>query len=362
MKHRKILFVFIMVVTVLGCSTDSENTDTSIPEDTTAYFPPLASDEWETITPKELDWDEDEIQPLLDYLKSKGTKAFLILKDGRMALEWYAEDFSKDSPWYWASAGKTLTSFTTGIAQEDGLLRITDKTSAYLGEGWTSLSKQKEDLISVRDQLSMTTGLDDTRGDCKTPDCLVYIADAGTRWSYHNAPYTLLQDVVANASSRTFESYYNIKLRDKIGMNGQWISTNGSNNVYWSTARSMARFGLLNQHEGEWNGTIILGDIDFLKDMKNTSQNLNKSYGYLWWLNGKDSAMIPQSQVVYDTELMPNAPTDLYAGLGKNDQKLYVVPSENLVIVRMGEDTGITTLGPSSFDDELWSFINSIVD
>ncbi|MFT5738183.1 MAG: hypothetical protein ACI9SG_002535 [Maribacter sp.] len=124
----------------------------------------------------------------------------------------------------------------------------------------------------------------------------------------------------------------------------------------------MARFELLNLNNGVWDKTAILGDTSFLEGMKNTSQPLNKSYGYLWWLNGKESAMIPQSQVIFETTLMPNAPEDLYAGLGKNDQKLYIVPRQNLVIVRMGEATGVTTLGPSSFDNELWELINSVID
>jgi CubicO group peptidase (beta-lactamase class C family) len=255
-----------------------------------------------------------------------------------------------------------LTSFTTGIAQEEGFLALTDKSSDYQGEGWTSLSTEKEGLITVWNQLSMTTGMDDTQGDCKTPDCLTYIADAGTRWSYHNTPYTLLQDVITNASNTDFPTYFNSKLSNRIGMTGQWLSTNQSNTVYWSTARSMARFGLLNLNKGVWDKTAILGDTIFLESMKNTSQPLNKSYGYLWWLNGKESAMIPQSQVIFETTLMPNAPEDLYAGLGKNDQKLYIVPSQNLVIVRMGEATGVATLGPSSFDNELWELINSVID
>lgn len=362
MKHKVILSVLILAVSIMSCSTDSETNEDSTPDLTPTYFPPIGSDDWETISAAELNWNADAVQPLLDYIKSKDTKAFLILKNGRIALEWYAEDFTKESPWYWASAGKTLTAFTTGIAREDGFLQLTDKTSVYLGDGWTSLSEEKEDLISVWNQLTMTAGLDDTRGDCKTPDCLVYIADAGTRWSYHNAPYTLIQDVIANATNTDFENYYNLKLRDRIGMTGQWLSSNGSNNVYWSNARSMARFGLLNQRDGVWEGTTILGDTDFLTSMKNTSQDLNKSYGYLWWLNGKESAMIPKSQIVFERALIPNAPDDLYAGLGKNDQKLYIVPSQDIVIVRMGEETGIDTLGPSGFDNELWGYINNVIN
>jgi CubicO group peptidase (beta-lactamase class C family) len=365
MKYKTPVFLLIIGLLSIACSTDADTAiqDDFISEQTAInlYFPPLNSTEWETTTLTELKWNEVATQALYTFLEEKNTKAFIVLKNGRIAVEWYGTDFTQDSPWYWASAGKTLTSFTTGIAQEEGFLALTDKSSDYLGEGWTSLTTEKEGLITVWNQLSMTTGMDDTQGDCKTPDCLTYITDAGTRWSYHNAPYTLLQDVITNASNTDFPTYFNTKLRDRIGMTGQWFSTNESNNVYWSTARSMARFGLLNLNNGVWDETTILGDTSFLKGMKNTSQPLNKSYGYLWWLNGKESAMIPQSQVIFETTLMPNAPEDLYAGLGKNDQKLYIVPSQNLVIVRMGEDTGVTTLGPSSFDNELWELINSII-
>lgn len=366
MKSTKHIVLFMLAMIIISCSTDADSTtedEINISEpDVELYFPPLNVSDWEAVTLTELKWDADAAEELYAFLEDKNTKAFVVLKNGRIAMEWYGTDFTQDSPWYWASAGKTLTSFTTGIAQEEGFLRLTDKSSDYLGEGWTSLSTEKEDLITVWNQLSMTTGMDDTQEDCKTPDCLTYVEDAGTRWSYHNAPYTLLQDVVRNASNTDFQTYFNSKLRNRIGMTGQWLSTNGSNNVYWSTARSMARFGLLNLNNGVWEETTILGDTDFLEEMKNTSQNLNKSYGYLWWLNGKESAMIPQSQVVFETPLLSNAPGDLYAGLGKNDQKLYIVPSQNLVIVRMGDDTGEPTLGPSSFDNELWEYLNEIIE
>ena len=365
MKNTALLFILILSTSFIACSSDTDSTITDDSNEELSalelYFPPLNSNDWESIALSELKWDELAVQPLYNLLAEKNTKAFIILKNGRIVMEWYGIDFTKDSPWYWASAGKTLTSFTTGIAHEEGFLNLPDKSSDYLGEGWTSLTKEKEDLISIWNQLTMTTGMDDTKGDCKTQDCLTYVTDAGTRWSYHNAPYTLLQDVVANATNTKFETYYNTKLRDRIGMTGQWLSTNGYNKVYWSTARSMARFGLLNLNNGSWENTVILGSTDFLEAMKNTSQNFNKSYGYLWWLNGKESAMMPQSQIVFETELMSNAPDDLYAGLGKNDQKLYIVPSQNLVIVRMGNNTGAVTLGPSSFDNELWELLNKLI-
>jgi hypothetical protein len=59
--------------------------------------------------------------------------------------------------------------------------------------------------------------------------------------------------------------------------------------------------------------------------------------------------------------LFPNAPADLYAALGKNDQKLYVVPSQKLVVVRMGESAGNVQLAASSFDNELWGKLKPII-
>ena len=62
------------------------------------------------------------------------------------------------SLWYWASAGKTLTSTVSGIAQEEGLININNKVSDYLGTGWTSESLDKENLITCKNLLSMNSG------------------------------------------------------------------------------------------------------------------------------------------------------------------------------------------------------------
>lgn len=354
----------LLFLTIVGCSKGdkADNPVTDPDPNSTLYFPPTGADEWETVSMTELNWNTTAQEPLLNLLEENGTKAFIILKDGKIAMEAYFGNFSKDSIWYWASAGKTLTAFTVGIAQEKNLLNIENKTSFYLGEGWTTAITEKEDLIRVRHQLTMTSGLKDTSFDCITPDCLEYLADAGTRWAYHNGPYTLLQKVVSEATNTPWSAFFNTHLRNKIGMNGFWTSTNGDNSVYFSTARSMARFGLLNLNEGVWDSTTILADSDFIAHMKNTSQELNESYGYLWWLNGKESYMAPAVQLTFNGELIPNAPEDTFSGLGKNDQKLYVVPSIGLVVVRMGEDSGESLLGPSSFDNALWEKINDLIN
>lgn len=355
------IFSFAIFATI-SCK-DAEPTPTTTPVATnTLYFPPIGGTTWQTTTPASLGWNETELNNLYPYLEQKKTKAFIILKNGKIVAEKYFGTFTTDSLWYWASAGKTLTGMVVGIAQQEKLLNINELSSKYLGTGWTSLPADKENLITIRHQLTMTTGLNDDLADdnCTLKPCLVYKADAGTRWAYHNAPYTLLDKVIEKASSMTYNTYFQQKIRDKIGMNGTWFR-NGYSNVYASNARSMARFGLLLLNKGKWDTNPVLNDETYFNAQTTTSQNLNLSYGYLTWLNGKSSYMLPTVQVVLPGFMIPNAPADTYAALGKNDQKIYVVPSQNLVVIRMGESAGGVLLAASGFDNELWGKLKTII-
>jgi CubicO group peptidase (beta-lactamase class C family) len=332
------------------------------------YFPPIGSTEWATTAPESLGWNTAGIQPLYDFLQAQDSRAFIVLKNGKIVLEKYfgrnltnTGAFNQSSQWYWASAGKTLTGFIVGKAQQEGLLSINNKSSQYLGAGWTSTPPAKENLITVRHQLTMTTGLDDGVADIDntTPASLRYKADAGTRWAYHNASYTLLQKVVSNAAGQNFNTYFDAKLKSKIGMDGQWVP-NGYLNVYYSTARSMARFGLLILSKARWEDQNVLGDSVYYNAMVNTSQNLNLSYGYLWWLNGKASAMVPGSQIVFPASLTANAPADMFAAMGKNGQLINVVPSMGLVVIRMGDNANNSSVS-IALQNDLWEKLKAVV-
>ncbi len=322
------------------------------------YFPPLTGDYWETKSIADLDWNQDAVQPLLDYLELKHTKSFIVLVNGRIVIERYFNNHSATTPWYWASAGKTLTATVTGIAQQEGLLNINNKVSDYLGTGWTSAPLAKENLITCKNLLSMNSGLNDALGDDVSPANLQYVADAGTRWAYHNV-YVKLQDVVAQASGQTWTNYFNTKLRDKIGMTGgAWIEQDGLS-VYWSTSRSMARFGLLALNKGTWNGTVVLNETYF-NEATNTSQTINQAYGYLWWLNGKTSYHLPQTQIQFPGTLIPSGPNDMFCALGKNDQKIYIIPSKKMVVIRMGDVADGVNFALSDFDEVLWQKISAL--
>ncbi len=326
------------------------------------YFPPLTGNNWDTISPDSLGWCTEKIDSLFNFLDQKNTKAFIILKDGKIVIEKYFDLFTQDSIWYWASAGKTLTAMLTGIAQEEGYISLSDSTSKYLGSGWTFCPPEKEKLITIRNQLTMTSGLKDFGVDpfCTDPQCLIYQADAGTRWAYHNAPYTLLDDVIETATGQNFNIYFNNKIRSRIGMNGLWLPS-GYNNVYFSNARSMARYGILILNKGVWNSDTLLHDSNYFYEMVNTSQNLNKSYGFLWWLAGKESYMLPTLQFIFPGSWAPDAPTDMIAALGKNGQFLNVVPSLGLVMIRMGDVPDSSAEVDAVFNNEIWQKLNQII-
>jgi CubicO group peptidase (beta-lactamase class C family) len=112
------------------------------------------------------------------------------------------------------------------------------------------------------------------------------MANAGERWAYHKV-YLKLQDAVRAVSNQTWTTYFNFKLKNKIGMTDAWLQ-NGNFTVYWSNARSMARFGLLTLANGKWYDEQVV-PLNYLTDAVNTSQNQNQAYAYMWWLNGKSS-------------------------------------------------------------------------
>lgn len=327
------------------------------------YFPPLSNTAtWDTLSPSSLGWCGFKIDSLYNFLGRENTKAFIVLKNGKIVLEKYYGTFTQDSSWYWASAGKTITSFLTGKAQEEGYLKLNDTSSKYLGQGWTNCTSQQENKITIRNQLTMTSGLDDGVPDnhCTIDTCLNYLADAGTRWAYHNAPYTLLDSVLRSATGQTLNNYTTQKLKLKTGMTGSWFKID-YNNIFISKPRSMARFGLLIQNNCIWNNDTLLYDNAYKTQMTNTSQQLNKSYGYLWWLNGKSSYMVPTSQFVFPGYFAPDAPADMFAAIGKNGQIISISRGSGLVFIRMGESPN-TSSGevPFMICNEIWQKINDL--
>lgn len=355
---RNITCVLLLLLSIVSCSKNDNEIQQTPTE--SMYYPSNTSASWETKSLSSLGWNQNAVQPLKDYLNQKGTKSFMILVNGRIVMEEYFNGHTATATWEWNSAGKTLVASTVGIAQQENLLNINNKVSDYLGTEWTSMPLNKENLITVKHLLTMTAGNDDTK-QYVIKSNLTYIADAGTRWAYSNI-FQKLTDVVNKASNKPFETYFNEKLKSKIGMEGFWnfgtIFT-----IYHSNTKSMARFGLLALNKGKWNNEQIINE-SYFNESVSTSQSINPSYGYLWWLNGKTSFMIPNEQNVYQGFLVPNAPADMYAAMGAKDQRIYVIPSKKMAVIRMGDasDPVNPNFAVSGFDNELWGKINAVIN
>jgi CubicO group peptidase (beta-lactamase class C family) len=210
-----ILFL-LLLLSISSCSKNDDVVQQTPTE--SMYFPSNTNSTWETTSASELGWNQNAIQPLKDFLVQKNTKSFMILVNGRIVIEEYFNGHTTSTEWEWNSAGKTLVATTTGIAQQESLLNLNNKASDYVGTAWTNMPLEKENMITVRHLLTMTSGIDDTKQYVIKPN-LTYVADAGTRWAYGNV-FQKLTDIVAQASNKDFETYFNEKLKNKIGMDG----------------------------------------------------------------------------------------------------------------------------------------------
>ena len=118
---KNLFFVFFVIF--LTCSKDDTLPTSEM------YFPPAGSS-WEKITPASLGWNEAAIPDLKSFLTTSNSRALIVLKDGKIVIEEYVGTqltggaFTATSNWYWASAGKTLTSSLVGIANSQGKINF----------------------------------------------------------------------------------------------------------------------------------------------------------------------------------------------------------------------------------------------
>ena len=309
----------------------------------------VPGDSWETVSPGALGWDEGALSDLIQWLGDEDSRAFLVLKDGRIAVEAYFHGHARDDEWVWYSAGKSLTSVLVEMARADGLISLDEPVSTYLGR-WTGMSREREDSILVRHNLTMTSGIDESVAfGCTLRICMPYRAPAGTRWVYHNAPYNVLRPLLETVTGSDLGAFTNERLAG-IGFSGRWDGV-GDNNFFHSTPRTAARFGLLVSRFGRWGDEVVL-DSASVQEMLAPSQDLNPSYGRLWWLNGQDTHILPGDTVQTAGSIAPHAPRDVVTAAGSQGQFISIAGSLNLVVVRMGR--GDADLVPTHFLDELW--------
>lgn len=324
-----------------------------------SYYPPVpvGSGAWETVNPSDIGWCTDKLDELYIDLETNGTEAFIILKDGRIAVERYFGPGAAGTNYFWNQAGHPLVAFIAGMSRELRGLDITRPTSNFIGT-WTSAPSAKESLITVADQLSMTTGLDNTNLNCRTPDCLTYVADAGTRWALHNGPFELVDEVIEETfgPGQGLNFQVGARLLPAMGIVPQFFPGNG----FFGKAREAARVGLVLLAEGKWETTDIVADKDYIKEMMSSSSTSNPSYGYGTWINGQSSYQTPDSGGSQNGSFNPNAPADMVSGIGFQGAFIDIIPSRKLVVVRFGSSVNVQQI-PLDLHRDMWSKLSEVL-
>lgn len=267
------------------------------------------------------------------------TRAIIVAIDTLVMYEQYANGFNKDSRILGWSMTKSITSALVGMMVKDGKLEL--NSPAPISE-WKNDSRSE---ITLRQLLNMTSGLKWTEdyGDISEATIMLYekgdvgnyaisspaIYPPDSVWYYSSGTSNILSLILRQTigNDQVYWDYPRTALFNKIGMRSAIIETDASGTFVASsyveaTARDYARFGLLYLQNGIWQKDTILSQewIDFTHTEAPKS---NGKYGAQFWLN------------LAGHEL-PDCPPDIYFCDGFNGQRIYIIPSKKVVIVRMG--------------------------
>jgi CubicO group peptidase (beta-lactamase class C family) len=296
---------------------------------------------------------KDTVFPNVDYAKlnqavasafeangedEKRTRSVLVIYKDKIIAEKYVDGFTKNSVILGWSMTKSITGTLFGILQKQGRFDI--YKPAPIVE-WQNDNRKK---ITTNDLLHMNSGLEWEEHYDRVCDAtkMLYQAEDMTRvqllkpaifkpnthWNYSSGTTNLLSGILRK-QFKTHQEYLDFwysALIDKIGMHSMVIETDMAGNYVgssyaWATTRDWSKLGLLYLHKGNWNGEQIFDAswANYVSTPTNTSEG---RYGAQFWLNAGG--------------FYPDAPRDMYSCNGFQGQKVYIIPSQDLVIVRMG--------------------------
>ena len=298
------------------------------------------------------------------------TDGLVIIKGGKLIYEKYADaqGWSADKRHLMWSVSKSVSEATIGIAVHQGKLVVGDSVCKW----YRAQIPDSNCGITVQHLLEMGSGLDWTElyedksnqdssvlamiyGQGRSDMALFTLSHTaagppGSRWRYSTGESTVLSAIAGQALSADHGDKWPWKvLFDPIGAKKvTWERDPAGNYIGGSyvhfTPRDAARFGWLYRNDGCWNGTRLLPEgwvaesttklnASFLKVRDDYGKG--DRYGRQWWLN------LPFTNA--DTEetdalAYPDAPQDLFAALGHWGQQIWVIPSQDMVVVRVGDD------------------------
>jgi CubicO group peptidase (beta-lactamase class C family) len=294
---------------------------------------------WESVSPQQAGWHREHLDSALDYAGTVDSTAVVAVHNGRILAERYWSPGTVprigSTPEGWpiedvASLQKSIVSLLVGIAVDRRLVQREASVAKYLGAGWSRAPIEAEAKITVNHLLTMTSGL--------TEPGLEYEVPAGSLWFYNTAAYSQLIKVMTSVAGKEPNRFTAEWLTTRMAMTDtRWVLRQGVGagaavNPYGlvTTARDLARVGILVLTAGMWQGERIVSE-SYIREAVRPSQPLNASYGLLWYVNQHQAPAGIQPILSVSA-----APTDLVAAFGAGQRRVYVVPSLRLVVVRLG--------------------------
>lgn len=290
------------------------------------------------------------------------TNAVLIALDDKIIAEKYAPGYSTETLFLGWSMAKSVTGALIGLLVKEGKLDISKPAPI---PAWIAAQDKRKE-ITTEHLLQQTSGLNYVENYSSYSSATnmlfykgnmaAYVAalplkvQPGLLFYYSSGNSNLLSQIirqtVGNASYHAFPYTH---LFHKIGMHHTLLEPDASGTFVGSSyihasARDYARFGLLYLNKGTWNGDTILPASWVKASVTAPAANKLKNYGYQFWLNGFDDD--EPSKKAY-----PEAPADMFMANGYGGQRIYVIPSKRLVMVR---------LGLNRFDEHL--FLKSVLE
>lgn len=266
------------------------------------------------------------------------TRSVLVLYKDHIVAEKYQDGFDKNSKILGWSMTKSITATYFGILQYQNKINLNDP--APISE-WKNDERAK---ITLNNLIQMNSGLEwEEKSDkiCDATKMLFKSKDMGkvqldkplfgkpnASWNYSSGTSNLLSNILRK-QFKTHQEYLDFwysSLIDKIGMYSMLVETDMTGNYVgssyaWATTRDWAKFGALYLHNGNWNGEQLF-DPSWSKYVSTPTSSSDGRYGGHFWLNSSGK--------------YPDAPRDLYYVSGFQGQKVIIIPSKDLVIVRMG--------------------------
>jgi CubicO group peptidase (beta-lactamase class C family) len=294
--------------------------------------------------------------------KGYRTNALLIIKNGVIVYEKYARGFDETKRHLSWSVAKSYSSAFIGTAVHQGLMSLDDSVCKYL----TEYEGTDQCKIRVKDAITFGTGLqwqeeyEDQSYQVSSVIAMLFgvghrdqlkhiithklVAEPGARWSYSTGDAHLAAALAKRALTEAHgkDAFWKL-LADPIGAGKTTFEEDSrgtplGGSMVFATPRDFARFGFLFLNDGCWNGERLLpagwvatsttpSDVY----VSGSPADEKSPSGYSWWLN---TAIPSKSQ----PKPWPDAPDDAYAAQGHWGQRIIVIPSEDVVIVRTGDD------------------------